>query len=305
MRLTIGSRGSKLALWQAEWAKQSLLKVHPGADVSIEVIRTEGDRNQAPGFVSIGGKGLFTKEVDEALLDGRTDFSVHSLKDLPTILPDGLGIAAVSPRADARDALCAAESSSLDALPEGARVATSSLRRQALLKVARPDLHLLPLRGNVDTRVRKLREESLDAIVLAAAGLDRLGLQETISERLNPIEFVPAPGQAAMGVVTRLDDVSTLKTVACLDHADARTAGTAERGALHRLGGGCRIPFGAWARIESGALVADGVVSHPDGTAPIRAKVTGNPAGPIEVGEGLAESLLSQGAQAILDAVLT
>ena len=305
MSLVIGSRGSQLALWQAEWAKQTLESSSADRTVTIEVIRTQGDRDQSDSFTQISGKGVFTKEVDEALLAGRTDLSIHSLKDLPTDFPDGLVLAAVSPRADVRDALVSGAGQQLHELPEGAKVATSSLRRQALLKAIRPDLVLHPLRGNVDTRLKKLRTESIDAIILASAGLDRLGLEGAITERLPPETFVPAPGQGVMGVVCREDDSATIDAVACMNDRSARVAIDAERAALNRLGGGCRIPFGAWAREEEGLVTMDGVVAHPDGSSPVRGRLTGSADNAAVLGIELAETLLANGARAILDEVLS
>ncbi len=304
MRAVIGSRGSKLALWQAEWARRTLRADCPDADVTIEVIRTQGDRDQAESFAQIEGKGVFTKEVDEALLAGRTDLSIHSLKDLPTDLAKGLTLAAASPRADVRDALISRQGETLAKLRPGSRVATSSLRRQALVRALRPDMELRPLRGNVDTRVKKLETEDLDAIILAAAGLERLGLDGMITERLSPESFVPAPGQAAMGVVCRQSDESTIDAVACLNDPSARVAVDAERAALNHLGGGCRIPFGAWARLIEGNLTVDGVVAHPDGSSPLRRRQTGDPNEATAVGVALAEGLLSDGARKVLDEVL-
>lgn len=305
MPLVIGSRGSQLALWQAEWARRTLESGSPDRMVTIEVIRTLGDRDQRESFAEIGGKGVFTKEVDEALLAGRTDLSIHSLKDLPTEMPDWLVLAAVSPRADVRDALISDATHTLAELPEGAKVATSSLRRQALLKASRPDLVLHPLRGNIDTRLKKLGTESLDAIVLASAGLDRLGLEGAITERLTPETFVPAPGQGVMGVVCRREDSVTVEAVACLNDRSARVAIDAERSALNRLGGGCRIPFGAWARETQGSLTVDGVVAHPDGSSLVRGRLRGSADGAVDLGVELAEDLLARGARSILDEVLS
>ena len=304
MKLLIGSRGSQLALWQSEWSKARLQKAHDGLSVEIEVIQTTGDANLAASFSEIGSKGVFTKEVDEALLSGRTHFSVHSLKDLPTTLPDGLALTALSPRADVRDALCARVASSLDALPKGARVATSSLRRQALLRSERPDLELLPLRGNVDTRLRKLESEQLDAIVLAGAGLQRLTLDAHITELLDPERFVPAAGQGVMAIVSREDDAETAALVSVIEDESARVAVTAERQALADLGGGCRIPFGAWARIEGDRLVMNGVVAHPKRGEPVRARVEGDPCNASDLGKRLADALLQQGGDIILKEVM-
>ena len=304
MKVIIGSRGSRLALWQSEWSKARLLKTGDNLEIEIQIIQTTGDANLADSFSEIGSKGVFTKEVDDALLSGRTDISVHSLKDLPTALPDGLKLTAVSDRADVRDALVSREGLHLSQLKKGARVATSSLRRQALLRSERPDLEILPLRGNVDTRLRKLDTENLDAIVLAAAGLKRLGLDEHISELLDADRFVPAAGQGVMAIVSRQDDPSTADLLSVIESPQSRSAITAERSALAELGGGCRIPFGAWARREGGCFVLDGVVAHPDSGGPVRSRVEGTENEAEEMGRELAAALLKNGGEAILREVL-
>ena len=304
MKVVIGSRGSQLALWQSEWAKATILKTHVDLDIEIQVIQTAGDVNLAASFLEIGSKGVFTKEVDEALLSGRTDFSVHSLKDLPTTMTAGLKLTAVSPRADVRDALVSHDGLHLSQLRQGARVATSSLRRQALLRSERPDLEILPLRGNVDTRLGKLETENLDAIVLASAGLERLGLDEHISERLDPERFVPAAGQGVMALVSRQDDPVTEDLLSGLEDPESREAITAERSALAELGGGCRIPFGAWARWEGERFILDGVVAHPETGGPIRSRVERTEVGGEDMGRELAAALLKGGGEAILKEVM-
>ena len=300
----IGSRGSQLALWQSEWAKARLSRAHEGLSADIEVIRTVGDANLSASFSEIGTKGVFTREVDEALLAGRTDLSVHSLKDLPTTLPDGLSLTAVSPRADVRDALISQEGLSLEDLPRNARVATSSLRRRALLRSERPDLQLLPLRGNIDTRIKKLESEGLDAIVLAGAGLQRLGLDSHITELLDSNTFTPAAAQGVMGIVSRADDDRVAALLDVIEDADARFAVTAERAALAELGGGCRIPFGAWARLEGDTFVLDGVVAHPERGTPVRSQIRGVTGQATEMGLELAATLRDGGGAEILEEVL-
>lgn len=299
----IGSRGSQLALWQSEWAKAQLSGAHEDLSVDIEVIRTVGDANLSASFSEIGTKGVFTREVDEALLAGRTDLSVHSLKDLPTTLPSGLSLTAVSPRADVRDALIS-KGLSLRDLPRNARVATSSLRRQALLRSERSDLVLLPLRGNIDTRIRKLESEGLDAIVLAGAGLLRLGLDSHITELLDSNRFTPAAAQGVMGIVSRADDDRVTALLKVIEDADARFAVTAERAALAELGGGCRIPFGAWARLEGDTFVLDGVVAHPERGNPVRSQIRGVTGQANEMGLELAATLRDGGGAEILEEVL-
>ena len=248
-RVVIGSRGSRLALWQAEWARKALLRYRPDLRIDIEVIRTRGDRMLNAPFPEIGGKGVFTREIEEALLDGRVDLAVHSLKDLPTELPHGLEIGAVSPRTDVRDALLSQNGEGLDGLRQGARVGTGSLRRQAQLRHLRPDLALEGIRGNVDTRLKKLALEGLDAVVLAAAGLERLGWRDRVSEFLPPDRVLPAPGQGAMAVEVRCGDRRVMGLVARVEDGTARRMVTAERTMLRVLGGGagCRsAPGHGW-----------------------------------------------------------
>jgi len=246
MKLRIGSRGSQLALWQANHVA-GLLRGQ-GHEVEIEIIKTTGDRLQDITFAQVGSKGMFTREIEEALAGGRVDLAVHSLKDLPTELPEPFALAATPVRVDPRDVFVSAKHAHLAALPKGARVGTSSQRRRAQLKALRPDLDLVEFRGNVDTRLRKLAEGQVEAILLAAAGLDRLGRTDWIRERLDPKDFCPAAGQGALGIETRKGDAATLDALAFLDHADTRFAVMAERAALAALGGGCQVPIGIHCR---------------------------------------------------------
>lgn len=246
MNLRIGSRGSQLALWQAHHIA-GLLRGE-GHGVAIEIIKTTGDRLQEVTFAQVGSKGMFTKEIEEALAEGRIDLAVHSLKDLPTELPEPFALAATPPRVDPRDVFVSVNHFNLAALPEGALVGTSSQRRRAQLKALRPDLEAVEFRGNVDTRLRKLAEGQVDAVLLAAAGLDRLGKTDWVRERLDPLYFCPAAGQGALGIETRRDDQATIAAVAFLDHEDTRFAVTAERAALAALGGGCQVPIGVYCR---------------------------------------------------------
>jgi hydroxymethylbilane synthase len=251
MKLRIGSRGSQLALWQADHIA-GLLRTE-GHEVEIEIIKTTGDRLQEITFAQVGAltgtKGIFTKEIEEALAEGRVDLAVHSLKDLPTELPEPFALAATPRRADPRDVFVSVKYDSLIQLPQGARVGTSSQRRRAQLKALRPDIEAQEFRGNVDTRLRKLAEGQVDAILLAAAGLDRLERTEWVRERLEPKEFCPAPGQGALGIETRKGDAATIAAVAFLDDAATRFAVTAERAALAALGGGCQLPIGVYCRV--------------------------------------------------------
>jgi hydroxymethylbilane synthase len=279
MKLRIGSRGSQLALWQAHHIA-GLLRGQEH-EVEIEIIKTTGDRLQEVTFAQVGSKGMFTKEIEEALAEGRVDLAVHSLKDLPTLLPEPFALAATPPRVDPRDVLVSVNYGSLAELPEGARVGTSSQRRRAQLKALRPDIQAQEFRGNVDTRLRKLAEGQVDAILLAAAGLDRLDKTEWVRERLEPKDFCPAAGQGSLGIETRKDDAATIAAVAFLDDAATRFAVTAERAALAELGGGCQVPIGIHCRARpeeawetaSGSRPYDeifGVVADPETGAAVR-----------------------------------
>jgi hydroxymethylbilane synthase len=246
MKLRIGSRGSQLALWQANHIAELLLG--QGHSIEIEIIKTTGDRLQEVTFAEVGSKGMFTKEIEEALAAGRVDLAVHSLKDLPTELPEAFALAATPRRVDPRDAFVSVKYGSLAELPRGARVGTSSQRRRAQLMALRPDVEAQEFRGNVDTRLRKLEEGQVDAILLAAAGLERLGKTEWVRERMEPKDFCPAAGQGALGIETRKDDKATMKAIAFLDDAETRFAVTVERAALAALGGGCQVPIGIYCR---------------------------------------------------------
>jgi len=303
--LVIGSRGSKLALWQAEHARARLLQLNPQIDIRIEIIKTTGDVKKDPLSV-IGGKGVFTKELEDALLDGRIDIAVHSLKDLPTILPDSLSISAIGEREDARDALVLATGSKLDAtalgnLPRGAIVGTSSPRRLAQLRCwFGNNLEIKDLRGNVDTRIRKLDEGQYDALILASAGLVRLGLHDRISLRIPISHMLPAVGQGAIAIETRSDDDFAIGTTRKLDHRETRLACLAERAFLRGLGGGCQLPIAAHARIEGELLKLDGLVAKPDGSKRLQESLSGPSETAEALGASLAAVLIQQGAQALL-----
>ena len=295
--LVIGSRGSKLALWQAEQARERLKLLNPGIEIKIEIIKTTGDVKSDPLSV-IGGKGVFTKELEDALLDGRIDMAVHSLKDLPTILPDRLSISAICEREDARDALVlrAGFEGSLATLREGAVVGTSSQRRLAQLKALRRDVIVRDLRGNVDTRIRKLDEGQYDAVILASAGLLRLGLEDRISTRIPVAEMLPAVGQGAIAIETRSEDEFTVQTTSKLDHRETHVACLAERAFLRGLGGGCQLPIAAHATIDGDALTLDGLVAKPDGSEIWRDSLSGSLNNAESLGSTLATTLLEQGA---------
>lgn len=295
--LVIASRGSQLALWQAHWVQGQLAAL--GHESRIEIIKTTGDKITDVPLAKVGTKGLFTKEIEEALLDGRADLAVHSLKDLPTELPEGLVLAAVPPREDPRDAIVGRKLSELSA---GAKVGTSSLRRAAQLRKARPDLVIESVRGNLDTRLRKLDEGQYDAIVLAAAGLRRLGWADRIAETLGPEVMCSAVGQGALAIETR-ESGAGFDAVRALDDADTHTAVLAEREVLGSLGGGCQVPIGAHARIEDGKLFLLGLVASPDGSEVIRAEAEGPAADAGALGRALGAALLERGAKRILEAV--
>ncbi len=298
--LRIGTRGSRLALWQAEHTAERIGRLPDAPAVEVVKIRTEGDRIVDVPLSAVSGQAFFTKEIEQALLDGRVDLAVHSMKDLATRIPEGLTIAAVPEREDPRDVVVSRDGSPLDKLPAGARVGTSSLRRRALVMRLRPDLELAELRGNVPTRLEKLREGRYDAIVLAAAGPKRLGLEEHIAEFLAPESFPPAVSQGALAIETRADDEATRRWIRPLDHAATRSATTAERSLLGRLEGGCQVPVGALATGERGILQLAAVVCSLDGARSVQGSLDGVPEQAEELGLALAEKLIAQGGDAIL-----
>jgi hydroxymethylbilane synthase len=304
--LVIGSRGSKLALWQAEQARERLQVLNPQAEIRIEVIRTTGDVKSDPLSI-IGGKGVFTKELEDALLDQRIDIAVHSLKDLPTTLPDGLSISAICEREDARDALvlrAGTEAESILSLPPGAVVGTSSQRRLAQLKALRPDVVVNDLRGNVDTRIRKLDEGQYDAVILACAGLVRLGLQDRISARIPIGEMLPAVGQGAIGIEICNQNEFAVEATSKLDHRETRLACLAERSLLRTLGGGCQFPIAGHAIIKGDRLTLDGLVAKPDGSQILRDSIVGEADKAESIGAALAAELIARGANTLLSNVL-
>jgi hydroxymethylbilane synthase len=294
LKIRIGSRGSLLALWQAEHVKARLESL--GHVVSIQRITTTGDRVQDLRLEAVGGKGAFLKEIEEALLAQEVDLAVHSLKDVPTALPDGLRLAGVLERADPRDAFVS-NGPRLQDLPLGSRVGTTSLRRQAVLRDLRPDLVMTALRGNVDTRLSRLREGRFDAILLAMAGLTRLGRAPEATEALDPLRFVPAPGQGAIALECREGEPSLVEAVAPLDHALTAAAVAAERAFLSGLGGGCNVPLGAYAQADESGLKLVAFVARPDGSGMMRGERTGPGA---QLGQALAEEFLSRGAASLL-----
>ncbi len=301
----IGTRGSKLALWQAEWVKSRLENLHPSLSVELTVIKTKGDKILDVPLAKVGGKGLFVKEIEEALLERRIDLAVHSMKDMPSEIPAGLCIGAVPERETPVDALISREGQSLDELPRGARIGTSSLRRSSQLLRARPDIEIVPLRGNLDTRLRKLDEGRMEAIVLAGAGIRRLGLEARITQLLTPEIMLPAVGQGALCIETRDGDDAIAPLVAPLEDTPTRIAVTAERAYLHRLEGGCQVPIAGHATLKENRLALSGLVSDLKGETVFRETLEGPPAEAAEIGRDLAGRLLAQGAKAVLDSLQT
>ena len=300
--LRIGTRGSLLAKWQAEFVRKQLF-AGAGVEAEIIIIKTSGDKLQGAPLSQIGGKGIFIKELEEALLEETIDLAVHSVKDVPTDTPSRLMFPAVCRREDVRDCLVGANGATLASLRTGARVGTGSLRRQAQLRRLRPDLDVRDLRGNVDTRLRKVESGEYEAVMLSKAGLDRLGWSARITETMSPEIFLPAVGQGAIALECRLKDTEAADLVGGLDDAESRTAIIAERALLSALHGGCQVPLGAWARIERGELVMEACVCSIDGVQYIKQRATAAPEQAAELGGHMATLLMEAGAQSILEEV--
>lgn len=301
MGLVIGSRGSKLALWQANWVKDQLAAAGHAAE--IRVIRTTGDKLTEASLAQSGTKGLFIKEIEEALLAKQIDLAVHSLKDLPTDQPPGLVIGAVPERADPRDAFISRDGTAFQELPPGARVGTSSLRRQSQLRVLRPEIETVPMRGNIDTRLKKLERGDCEGLVLAAAGVHRLEMQSRLTHYFSRQEICPAVGQGALAIELRGDNARVSAAVTPLDHSPTHLSVRAERAALRALGGGCQLPIAAHAILEGGQMVLSAVVASPDGKQLLRANARGPASKPEALGDTVAHDLNRQGAQALLGAL--
>lgn len=300
----IGTRGSALALWQANFIKGLVSESSPGLDSEIHIIKTTGDRNLESPLSEIGGKGVFVKEIEDALLTEKIDIAVHSMKDLPAFLPGGLGVGAVAERYDPRDALISKEGLTLSELPEGSRVGTGSLRRGAQLLNLYPALRMVPIRGNVDTRIRKLRDgNEYDAIILAAAGIGRMGLLGEASELIPTDLMVPSPGQGIIAIECREGDGETGKIISGINHAETWVAALAERAFLKRLAGDCNIPVGCHAVLNGDSVTVRGVLASPDGATIIREETIGIMDNPSEAGEKLADLLLDNGGREILDSL--
>lgn len=299
----IGTRGSALALWQATWIKKRLEDRYSEITLELIKIKTKGDKISDVPLSKIGGKGLFVKEIEQALMDGRIDMAVHSMKDVPTEVPYGLYIGIIPERDDPRDILITKQGDTLRTIKRGAKIGTSSLRRKAQLLYLRKDLQVVPLRGNLDTRIRKLDKEDLDAIIVASAGVRRMELQEKVSEYLSPGVILPAVGQGALGIELRQGDEKTYNLVAFLDHPQTSLSVQAERSFLKRLGGGCQVPIAALGIFENKRLKLQGLVANTKGTQIIKDQIEGKPSNAQELGKKLAERLLRKGAQKILDEV--
>lgn len=299
--ITIGTRGSELALWQAKWVKSAILRHFPELSVNLEIIKTKGDKILDVPLAKVGGKGLFVKEIEEALLNGRIDLAVHSMKDMPAEIPDGLCIGAVPEREIPNDVLISKNHLTLSELPEGAKIGTSSLRRSSQLLNFRPDIAIRTLRGNLGTRIKKLETDDLDAIVLAAAGVKRLNLEDKVSEYIDSNTLIPAVGQGALCIETRENDPATHKIISRLDHPVTRGIITGERAFLHRLEGGCQVPMAAYGTVNGSVLTITGMVAEIDGSKIIKQVLTGPLDQAGKIGTELAERLINMGAGEILE----
>jgi len=302
--LVIGTRGSKLALWQSEYIKAKV-EALTGLSVNLKIIKTTGDKILDVPLAKVGGKGLFTKELEVELMAGTVDLCVHSMKDVPTELPDGLVIAAMPERVDPRDVLVSGAGYDLTSLPEGGRIGTSSLRRVAQVRALRPDVEIVDVRGNLDTRMRKAEDGEVDAVVLAAAGITRMGWAERITSYIPTTQMVSAVGQGAIGIEIREDDEFMLHVMERIGHPETMECVTAERVVMRRLEGGCQVPIGAYARYEDDTLTMDAVVGSVDGTHIVREQLCGDAGQPEALGEAMVERLLALGAADILASIRT
>ena len=302
--IVIGSRGSQLALWQANWVKSELERLHDNVDIDIRIIATSGDIIQDVPLAKIGGKGLFVKEIEEALLANEIDLAVHSMKDVPMELPTELGISVITKRENPLDALISKNGEKLADLPQGATIGTSSLRRSSQLLKYRGDFKIHPLRGNVDTRLRKVEEGKYDAILLASAGLNRLGWANRITEEISHDILLPAMGQGALGIETRLDDTMIYDFISTLNHEQTHYAVSAERSLVGRLDGGCQVPIGAYARVEKGLITLKGLVASLDGEIIYKLENIGPVDDAINIGQELGAQLLKMGANEILEKLI-
>jgi hydroxymethylbilane synthase len=301
--INIGTRGSQLALWQANWTRSAVMEKFPGTTVELVIIKTKGDKILDVPLAKVGGKGLFVKEIEDAMLDGRIDIAVHSMKDMPAKIPEGLCIGAVPERETPQDALVTRNRLPLERLPQGARVGTSSLRRGAQLKSVRPDIEIVSLRGNLDTRLKKLDTQNLDAVILAAAGLKRMGLTDRITETIDETVMLPAVGQGALCIECRENDPGIAPVMAALNHPDTRTVVMGERAFLNRLEGGCQVPIAAHGKLSGETFTLRGLVASLDGATVIRESLSGPARDSEQIGVSLAEHLIAKGAGPILESL--
>ena len=302
MILRVGTRGSPLAMWQAKYVASLIESKHPDIQVELVKIKTTGDKILDAPLARIGDKGLFTKEIEEALLDGRVDLAVHSMKDLPTELPKGLKLGAVMEREDPRDVFVSRDGRLLDQLGKGAKIGTSSLRRQAFLLNAYPDLEIVSIRGNVDTRLRKVESENLAGIMLASAGIRRMGFEDRVTAYMEPEVMIPAIGQGALGIENRVDDPTVEPIVSELNHTETEACVLIERAFLRRMGGGCQVPLAAYAQVDNDSMTVYTAVVHPDGAPMMRERYSGAKQ-EASLGVNLADTLLSRGADKIMKSV--
>ncbi len=301
--IKIGTRGSKLALWQANWVKSALEDQHPAPTVELVIIKTKGDKILDVPLAKVGGKGLFVKEIEDALLNRRVDLAVHSMKDMPAEIPEGLCIGAIPERENPQDVLISKSGYQLSELDAGALIGTSSLRRASQILHARPDLVIKPLRGNLDTRLKKLETENLDAVILAAAGVKRLGLEDRVTEYLNETIMLPAVGQGALCIEIRQNDPVIEPLVAALEHPQTRIVIMGERAFLNRLEGGCQVPIAAHGKIENNTFTICGLVATLDGTTVIKDTLSGPADSSAQIGLDLAERLIAMGSQEIIESL--
>jgi len=301
MNLKIGTRGSKLALTQTNFVAEKIKKLLPKADIEICIIKTSGDIMQDVSLLKIGGQGVFVKEIEDALLSGKIDLAVHSMKDVPGETPEGLMFAAILPREDVRDVLVARDNIKIEFMPKGAKIGTGSMRRGAQIKAILPDANIVPLRGNIDTRLKKIETENLTGVILAAAGMKRMGLAGRITQFLPVETMLPAVGQGALGLQIRKTDVDLAKICALLNDAKTAAEVTVERSFLRALGGGCRLPIAALGKLDDQRLSLEGMLAAPNGTAVIREKISGAKEEAEELGEKLAEIILEKGGKKLLD----
>ncbi len=303
MNLKIGTRGSKLALTQTNFVADKIKKIMPDANLEICVIKTSGDIMQDVSLLTIGGQGVFVKEIEEALLSGSIDLAVHSMKDVPGDTPEGLMFAAILPREDVRDVLVARDNIKMEFMPKGAKIGTGSQRRGAQIKALLPDVSIVPLRGNLDTRLKKIETENLTGVILAAAGLKRMGLAQRITQFLPVETMLPAVGQGALGLQIRKTDIELAKACAVLNDAATAVEVEAERSFLRTLGGGCRLPIAALGKLEKGRLSLEGMIAAPNGTTVIRDTISGTREEAKELGRRLAEIIMEKGGKKLLDLI--